>query len=117
GEGSDCEHTFSRSERQVRRLLDVAAALAGARRGVLTVVIKDGGVPGVSALWRDIGHEAADRASVAVDFADIDLAAYRLVQHPAAFDVIAAPNLFGDVLSDVGAVLLSSRGVSFSGNF
>jgi len=116
-EGRVCEHSFRYSERQVRRLLDVAAALAAARRGLLTVVVKDGGVPGVSALWRDLGCEAADRASVAVDFADIDLAAYRLVQHPAAFDVIAAPNLFGDVLSDVGAVLLSSRGVSFSGNF
>jgi len=31
--------------------------------------------------------------------------------------VIAAPNLFGDVLADLGAVLLGSRGVSFSGNY
>ena len=31
--------------------------------------------------------------------------------------MIAAPNLFGDVLADLGAVLLGSRGMSFSGNF
>ena len=48
---------------------------------------------------------------------DIDLAAYRLLQEPLAFDVIATSNLFGDVLADLGAVLLSSRGMSFSGNF
>ena len=48
---------------------------------------------------------------------DIDLMAYRLIQEAPTFDVIAAPNLFGDVLADLGAVLLGSRGLSFSGNF
>jgi 3-isopropylmalate dehydrogenase len=33
------------------------------------------------------------------------------------FDVIAAPNMFGDVLADLAAVLLGSRAMSFSGNF
>ena len=35
----------------------------------------------------------------------------------AALDVVVAPNLFGDVLSDAGAVLLGSRGLSFGGSF
>ena len=48
---------------------------------------------------------------------DIDLMAYRMIQDARSFDVIAAPNLFGDVLADLGAVLLGSRGLSFSGNF
>jgi 3-isopropylmalate dehydrogenase len=48
---------------------------------------------------------------------DVDLMAYRLIREPRAFDVIAAPNLFGDVLADLGAALMGSRGVSFSGNF
>jgi 3-isopropylmalate dehydrogenase len=116
-EGRVCEHSFRYSERQVRRLLGVAARLAAGRRKRLTVVIKDAGIPGVSALWRDLGREAAASAQVEVCFVDIDLAAYRLVQDPLSFDVIAASNLFGDVLADLGAVLLSSRGLSFSGNF
>lgn len=116
-EGRVCEHSFRYSERQVRRLLEVAARLAAARRGRLTVVVKEAGIPGVSALWRDLGREVAARAQVEVGFVDIDLAAYRLVQEPLSFDVIAASNLFGDVLADLGAVLLSSRGLSFSGNF
>lgn len=116
-EGRVCEHSFRYSEPQVRRLLDVAARLAADRRGRLSIVIKESGIPSVSALWRDVGREAAVRAQVEVEFVDIDLAAYRLLQEPLAFDVIATSNLFGDVLADLGAVLLSSRGVSFSGNF
>jgi len=116
-EGRLCEHSFRYSERQVRRILGVAARLAAGRRGGLSVVIKDSGVPGMSALWRDLGREEAASAGVEVGFVDVDLAAYRLMQEPLTFDVIAAPNLFGDVLADLGAVLLSSRGVSFSGNF
>ena len=116
-EGRVSEHAFRYSETQVRRLLDAAASLASGRRGGLAVVVKDGGIPTVSALWRDVGRDAAARAGVAVTFVDIDLAAYRLIADPLSFDVLAAPNLFGDVLADVGAVLLASRGMSFSGNF
>jgi 3-isopropylmalate dehydrogenase len=116
-DGRVCEHAFRYSETQVRRLLDAAARLAAGRRRRLAVVVKDGGIPTVSALWRDVGREAAARAGVEATFVDIDLAAYRLVADPLSFDVLAAPNLFGDVLADVGAVLLASRGMSFSGNF
>ncbi len=116
-DGRVAEHAFRYTETQVRRLLGVAGALAAGRKGRLAVVVKEGGIPAVSALWRDLGREAAARAGVEVSFVDIDLAAYRLVQDPLSFDVIAASNLFGDVLADVGAVLLASRGMSFSGNF
>jgi len=40
-----------------------------------------------------------------------------MVQHPRDLDVVAAPNVFGDVLSDIGAVLLGSRGLSFGASF
>ncbi len=115
--GRVAEHAFRYTEAQVRRLLEAACALAAARTGKVAVVIKEGGIPAVSALWRDVGRESAVRAGVDASFVDIDLAAYRLVQDPLSFDVIAASNLFGDVLADVGAVLLASRGMSFSGNF
>jgi 3-isopropylmalate dehydrogenase len=116
-DGRVAEHSFRYTEAQVRRLLEAAARIAAMRRGRLCVVIKDGGVPSVSNLWRDVGREVAEVSRVEASFVDVDLAGYRLVQEPQAFDVIAAPNLFGDVLADLGAVLLGSRGVSFSGNF
>jgi len=117
GEGRVCEHRFRYTERQVRRILESAAALAKARRGLLAVVVKEGGIPGVSALWREVSEEVASRAGVRACSVDIDLMAYRLIREPTSFDVVVAPNLFGDVLADLGAALLGSRGVSFSGNF
>jgi 3-isopropylmalate dehydrogenase len=83
----------------------------------LTVVWKEAGVPSISRLWRDCAENAAAEYGVQLRMVDIDLMAYRLIQEAATFDVIAAPNLLGDVLSDLGAVLLGSRGVSFSGNY
>ena len=43
--------------------------------------------------------------------------AYRLVACPQAFDVVAAPDLFGDVLGDLAAVLLGSRALSFGASY
>lgn len=110
-------HTFNYSELQVRRFLDASAKLAAARTGKLTVVWKEAGIPGISALWRECADAAASRAGVDYTMVDIDLMAYRLVCEPKAFDVIAAPNLYGDVLADLAAALLGSRGLSFSGNY
>jgi 3-isopropylmalate dehydrogenase len=52
-----------------------------------------------------------------VEILDIDNAVYQLIADAARFDVIVSSNMFGDVLSDCGALLLGSRGLSYSGNF
>jgi len=115
--GRFAEHSFSYSEAEVHRLVEVAARAAADRRGKLHIVVKEGGVPTVTALWRDVGGAVARRHGVEAAFVNVDLAAYELIQNPAQFDVIATPNLFGDVLADVAGALVSSRGVTFSGNF
>lgn len=111
------EHSFSYSEAQVRRIIEVAARAASRRRGRLHVVVKNGGVPSISALWTEIGLDLAHQYRVEATLMNADLAAYELIQRPAQFDVMVAPNLLGDILADVGGVLLGSRGVTFSGNF
>jgi 3-isopropylmalate dehydrogenase len=116
-EGRVAEHSFSYSEAEVHRVIEVAARAAQGRRNRLHVIIKDGGVPTVSTLWREVGVAAARKYGVDASFVNIDLAAYELIQNPARFDVIVAPNLFGDILADIAGVLVSSRGVTFSGNF
>ena len=103
--------------RQVDRIVDVAAALAARRSGHLAVVVKRGGVPAVSALWCERAERIADRCGVALDVVDVDNAGFQLVANPRRFDVIVAPNMLGDVLADVGAALLGSRGMSYSANF
>ena len=115
--GRVAEHAFSYSETEVHRLVEVAARAAARRSGNLHIVVKDGGIPSVTALWRDVGTTVAKRHGLDARFINIDLAVYELIQNPGRFDVIATPNLFGDIIVDICGVLVSSRGVTFSGNF
>jgi 3-isopropylmalate dehydrogenase len=115
--GRVIRHVFSYAESDVRRLLEAAARLARRRHGGLTVVVKQAGAPRLSDLWRGCALKVSREHDVECSFVDIDLMAYRLVERPGAFDVIAAPNLFGDVLADLAAVLLGSRALSFGASF
>jgi 3-isopropylmalate dehydrogenase len=116
-EGQVAEHTFSYAESQVRRLAEVAARAASGRRGKMHVIVKDGGVPSITALWRDVGQAVARQHGIEAKFMNVDLAAYELIRNPSTFDVMLTPNLFGDILVDITGALLGSRGVTFSGNF
>ncbi|MCC7406503.1 MAG: hypothetical protein IT442_00420 [Phycisphaeraceae bacterium] len=110
-------HAFGYTEQEVRPLVELAARAAASRRGSLTVIVKEGGVPTISSLWREVATAAAREQSVQATMMNVDLAVYQIIQHPRQFDVIVAPNLFGDVLADVAGVLQRSRGLGFSGNF
>jgi 3-isopropylmalate dehydrogenase len=110
-------HSFSYNEAQVQRLAEVAVRAAASRRGGLHVIVKENGVPAISALWRDVSGKVARKYGVKPAFMNIDFAAYELVRNPSRFDVILTPNLFGDILVDLTGVLLGSRGVTFSGNY
>ncbi len=110
-------HTFNYNDRVVRRILKVALALAASRRKRLHVVLKPGGIPSISKLWRDCAEEMAGEYGVALFEQEIDNAVYQLIANPEQFDVILSPNMFGDVLADCGSLLLASRGLSYSGNF
>lgn len=116
-EGRRLDVHSSYSESQVQRIVDVGARLAAHRRGKMTVVVKTDGVPLLSTLWKDCAQRAAAHEGVTCTFIDVDYAAYRLIQEPHGFDVVVASNLFGDILADLGGVLLGSRGLTHSGNF
>jgi len=102
---------------QVDRLLTVALRAAAARRGRLAVITKPGGIPAVSALWRERAAVAARGSDVVVEEVEVDNACFQLVADPARFDVVAAPNMLGDVLADTAALVLGSRGMALSANF
>ena len=110
-------HEFTYRESEVLRFLNAAARLAATRRGDLTVVCKQHGVPSISAMWQRCAHEVAKTHGIACRMVDVDLMAYQLISKPLSFDVIAAPNMCGDILADLAAALLGSRAMSFSGNF
>ena len=110
-------HRFEYREADVRRIMGVAFDLAATRRGHVHVVLKPGGIPSISSLWRSVAEEMARDAGIALGELEIDNAVYQMIADPGQFDVLVSPNMFGDVLADCGSLLLASRGLSYSGNF
>lgn len=102
---------------EVRRVLQPALDLARRRRGRLALAVKPDGVPAISALWRENLEQLAAGTGVTCQVLEVDNAAYQLIANPRELDVLVAPNMLGDVLSDAASLLLGSRGMSYSGNF
>src|SRR5262249_12944766 len=115
--GRQASQTFAYTEGQVRRLLKVAAAIVRERRGELAIVVAPNGIPSMSQLWGDCARQAVQDFSVALRELEVDYAAYPLIQDPRMFDVIATPNLFGDIMADVGGVLMASRGLCHGASY
>ena len=116
--GSPCAgHSFRYREGEVMDILRAAARVSSVRSGRLCVVYKESGVPSISHLWRSCATRVESEFGVQCEMIDVDYAAYRLIREATELDVVVAPNLFGDVLSDLGALLLGSRGMSYSANF
>ena len=113
----EVKHTFRYCTDEVGRIVDVGIKLAQRRRGQLTLVLKPDGIPGISKLWMDIFREHTHDRNLTTSVLEIDNASYQIVSKAQEFDVIVAPNLFGDILADNAALLLGSRGLSYSGNF
>jgi 3-isopropylmalate dehydrogenase len=105
------------SDSEVRRILRPALDLARRRRGRLALALKPDGIPAISTLWCENLEQLAAGTGVACQILEVDNAAYQLIANPYELDVMVAPNMFGDILSDAASLLLGSRGMSFSGNF
>jgi 3-isopropylmalate dehydrogenase len=110
-------HHFGYEAGQVDRIVRVAMELARRRRGRLSVIVKRAGVPSISRLWIERAEELNAGFGLELDVLEIDNACYQIVASAPGFDVVVAPNLFGDVVADIAALLLGSRGVSHSANF
>jgi homoisocitrate dehydrogenase len=88
-------------------------ALAGRGRGRVTVVHKANVLRRSDGLFRECALAAAESfADVEVEELLVDAAAYHLALAPERFDVIVAPNLYGDVLSDLAAALTGGLGLA-----
>jgi len=100
----------------VRRCVRYAAELARQRSGRLTLVHKTNVLTHAGDLWHRIAREVAAEAGVELSYAHVDAACLWLVDDPKRFDVIVTDNLFGDILSDLGAALTGGLGFAPSGN-
>ena len=101
----------------VERILRYAFELARkGERKHLTLVDKANAIP-VQEIWRDVFEELGNEfADVQRDAIYVDAAAMWMVLKPEQFDVVVTTNLFGDILSDLGAALAGGLGTASSGN-
>jgi 3-isopropylmalate dehydrogenase len=69
------------------------------------------------ALWQRVFRELAPQyPGIEARHLYIDALALLLIQNPAQFDVIVTNNLFGDIITDLGAALQGGLGLAASGN-
>lgn len=68
-------------------------------------------------LWQRVFAEvAAEHPDIKTDHAYIDAACMWMVKNPEWFDVAVTPNLFGDIITDLGAMIQGGMGMAASGN-
>ena len=104
-------NTMRYSESEIQRICKVAFDIATKRDGRLCSVDKSN-VLEVSELWRDVATKMQQAyPSVELTHMFVDNAAMQLVRQPKQFDVIVTSNLFGDILSDLAAMLTGSIGM------
>jgi 3-isopropylmalate dehydrogenase len=104
-------NTMVYSEHEVERIARTGFELASKRNGRLCSVDK-ANVLEVSQLWREVVNSiASDYPDVELSHMYVDNAAMQLVRAPKQFDVIVTTNMFGDILSDVAAMLTGSLGM------
>jgi len=110
------EMVFTRQgvERAIRYAFELARSRDKRRR--LTLVDKSNAIR-AQEIWRHVFEEvAAENPDVETDGLYVDAAAMLMVQEPQRFDVIVTTNLFGDILTDLGAAIQGGVGSAASGN-
>jgi len=107
------------ADRVSRRAFELARRRAPAREdGIKRVTCIDkSNVVRAHRFFRDVFREvAAEYTDIEADFAYVDAFCHNLVRAPEHYDVCVAPNLPGDVVTDLGSVLQGGMGMAASGN-
>jgi 3-isopropylmalate dehydrogenase len=87
------------------------------RIGLVTMVAKTNVLTFAHDLWmRTFAETSRDYPDIKADYQHVDACCMRLVVGPERFDVIATTNMFGDIITDLGAVLQGGMGLAASGN-
>jgi tartrate dehydrogenase/decarboxylase / D-malate dehydrogenase len=99
------------------RIMRYAFDLARIRKGHVTSATKSNGIIHTMPFWDErFSVIARDFPDVRADQYHIDILTAHFVKHPDWFDVVVGSNLFGDILSDLGAAVVGSMGLAPSAN-
>lgn len=105
------------SKEGTRRVIRYAFELAKTRKKHLSSVDKANVLSDIYGLWREeftsIGSEYTD---VKTDFNYVDAITMWFVKNPEWFDTVVAPNMFGDIITDLGAMIQGGLGLAPGGN-
>ncbi len=106
-------NTFKGAERVIRD----AFKRAQNRRKHLTLVHKANVLVYAGDMWKRTFEKVAKEFSdVKTDYQHVDAASMFFVTNPEKFDVVVTDNLFGDILTDIGAAIAGGIGLAASGN-
>lgn len=101
----------------VERILRFGFEQARSRRGKLASVTKSNAQKYSMVFWDEITRKlAAEYSDVAVTSYHVDALAARMIMAPESLDVVVASNLFGDILTDIGAAIQGGLGYAASAN-
>jgi 3-isopropylmalate dehydrogenase len=117
-------YSWKGCERASRYAFDVARRRAADRAqqgdaensARVTLVDKANAVRPHDVWTRTFEHVAADYADVETDHAYVDACCMWMIKNPEWFDVIVTTNMFGDIITDLGAMLQGGMGIAASGN-
>lgn len=105
------------SRKGITRFADYAFNYAKKRGDdKVTLVDKANVCTSIYGMQRQIFQEKAEEHKMKLDFMYVDAMAMAMIVRPETFGTIAVPNLFGDILTDLGAQLQGGLGMGGSGN-
>ncbi|MFQ6089084.1 MAG: isocitrate/isopropylmalate dehydrogenase family protein [Candidatus Methanofastidiosia archaeon] len=101
------------SKRGIERVSRYAFNLARKGKKHLSCVDKANILVEMYGLWREIITEVSkDFSDVKFDFNFVDAMAMWMVKNPQYFDIVLSPNMFGDIITDLGAMLQGGLGLA-----
>lgn len=118
GEVAIAERVITRrGSTRIARMAFEQAVARGKSRPMVTIVHKANVLAVSDGLFRATALEVAkEYPEVIVEEQLVDSMIYRMIREPERYDVILAPNLYGDILSDAAAALVGGLGVAPSAN-
>ncbi|MDP6822860.1 MAG: tartrate dehydrogenase [Dehalococcoidia bacterium] len=118
--GEVAVQTAAFTRRGCERIIRYAFEAARKRNKMnhLTSITKSNALGYSMVLWdRTFEAVAEDYPDITTNSLLIDAACMDFIRKPESFDVVVASNLFGDILTDIGAVITGSMGLASSANF
>ncbi len=105
------------SRKGIERFADYSFELAKKMgKDKVTAVDKANVCTSLYGMWREVFNAKSKEHGIKVEYMFVDAMAMALVRSPDRFGVVATPNMFGDILTDLGAEIQGGLGIAASGN-